>query len=52
LVIAAVLLLVHQAEQAGLAHAAQHVARHAARFFPGRGMRLDLAGDEFRDLVA
>ena len=44
--------LVHQAEQAGLAHAAQHVARHAALLFPGGGMRLDLAGDEARDLVA
>ena len=49
---AAVRALVHQAEQAGLAHAAQHVARHEALLFPGRAVRLDFLGDELRDLVA
>ena len=41
-----------RSEQAGLAHAAQHLARHEALLFPGSGVRLDLAGDELRDLVA
>ena len=44
--------VVHQAEQAGLAHAAQHLARHAAVALPRRAVRLDLARDEARDLVA
>ena len=42
----------HQAEQAGLAHAAQHLARHAAGVFPGQRMGLDFARDEARHLLA
>ena len=49
---AAIRFLVHQAEQASGAHAAEHVARHVALAFPLVGMRLDFARDELRDLVA
>ena len=41
-----------QPEQAGLAHAAQHVARHEALLFPRAGVRLHFAGEKARDLLA
>ena len=49
---AAVLLGVHQAEQAGVAELSQHLARRHAGVLPGERMRLDLARDEARDLLA
>ena len=44
--------LVHQTEKPGLAHAPQHVARHAAVFFPLGGKGLNLAGNKTCDLLA
>ena len=49
---AAVLARVHQAEQAGVAELSQHLARRHAGVFPGERVRLDLARDEARDLLA
>ena len=49
---AAVLALVHEAQQTGLAHAAQHIARHHAGLFPGGRVRLHFFGNEAGDLVA
>ena len=51
-VAAAVLALVHQAEQAGGAELSQHLARRVPRLLPCQGVRLDLAGDEAGDLIA
>ena len=42
----------HQAQQAGVAELAQHVARHAAVALPLLAVRLDLARNEARDLLA
>ncbi len=41
----------HQPEQTGLAEPLQHGARHHPVAFPGLRVRLDLAGEEARDLV-
>ena len=49
---AAVLGRVADAEEAELAHAAQHLARHEALLLPFRAVRLDLALDEAADLRA
>ena len=49
---AAVLALVHEAQQSGPAHTSQHIARHHAGLFPGGRVRLDFFGDESGDLVA
>ena len=43
---------VHQAEQAGVAELSQHLARRHAGLLPGERVRLDLARDEARDLLA
>ena len=43
---------VHQAQQAGVAHLAQHLARHHALALPGLGVRLHLAREEAGDLLA
>ena len=48
----AVLAVVHEAEQAVAAHLAQDFTWHAAGLFPGCRKRLDLAGNETRDLIA
>jgi hypothetical protein len=47
-----VLGCVHDAEQAGIAELPQHVARGEACLLPGERMRLDLAGEKARDLLA
>jgi hypothetical protein len=49
---AAVLGGVHDPEQPGVAHALQHLARHEALLLPGRAVRLDLARQEARHLLA
>jgi hypothetical protein len=51
-VAAAVVALIHQAEEARLAHAAEHGARHLAITLPGVGKRLDLACHESAHLLA
>ncbi len=43
---------VADAEEAELAHAPEHLARHEALLFPGMGMGLDLSLDEAAQLVA
>ena len=43
---------IHQAEQAGVTHLAQHLARGEAVALPLLGEGLDLARDEARDLLA
>ena len=43
---------IHQPEQAGIAHLAQHLARCEAVALPLFGERFDLPGDEARDLLA
>ena len=44
--------VIHQAKETRLAHAAQHLARHATVFFPLGGKGFDLFGNKACDLVA